>query len=90
VNLDPFHTHHGWVQVPTREWLLEETGYRVDDLLTGERYHWHGEWNYVRLDPGFRQAHILRVESPAAGAHPRPSERDITTRFVSDLQRLTT
>jgi starch synthase (maltosyl-transferring) len=90
VNLDPFDTQHGWVQVPVRDWLLEPTGYRVDDLLTHERYHWHGEWNYVRLDPGFRQAHILQVESPAAGSHIRAAERDQTTRFASDLQRLTT
>ena len=33
----------------------------VLDLLSGERYFWRGEWNYVRLDPQSRVAHILHV-----------------------------
>jgi starch synthase (maltosyl-transferring) len=33
----------------------------VHDLLSGERYFWRGEWNYVRLDPQSRVAHILHV-----------------------------
>jgi hypothetical protein len=33
----------------------------VTDLLSDERYFWRGEWNYVRLDPLGRMAHILSV-----------------------------
>ena len=40
----------------------------VLDLLSGERYFWRGEWNYVRLDPQSRVAHILHVSLP----HPVP------------------
>ena len=31
---------------------------------SGERYFWRGEWNYVRLDPPGRVAHILHVQLP--------------------------
>ena len=33
--------------------------YLVEDLLDGARYTWRGEWNYVKLGPGERTAHIL-------------------------------
>ena len=35
----------------------------VHDLLTDERYQWRIGPNYVRLEPGVRQAHVVRVES---------------------------
>ncbi|HVY60517.1 MAG TPA: maltotransferase domain-containing protein [Planctomycetota bacterium] len=62
VNLDPRGAQECTVRVP-----LEELGipagarFEVRDLLTGETFVW-GEWNYVRLDPERRPAHILRVE----------------------------
>jgi starch synthase (maltosyl-transferring) len=36
----------------------------VEDLLTGERYTWRGERNYVLLDPARRVGHVLRVVRP--------------------------
>jgi starch synthase (maltosyl-transferring) len=33
----------------------------VEDLLDGTRYTWRGAWNYVRLDPAVRMAHIFRI-----------------------------
>ena len=39
--------------------------YTVRDLLDDTSYVWHGEWNYVRFEPGVRQAHILKMD-----AHP--------------------
>jgi starch synthase (maltosyl-transferring) len=72
VNVDPFNMQHGFVQVPAGDWgLAPDAGYDVVDLLTNERYRWRGEWNYVRLDPQGRMAHILHVQglgSRAAGA----------------------
>jgi starch synthase (maltosyl-transferring) len=56
--------------VPVADWGLDPVRYQVDDLLNGEQYHWRGEWNYVRLDPGYRPAHVLRV--PVARGVPRP------------------
>ena len=32
------------------------------DLLTDERFLWRIGANYVRLEPGVRQAHLIRVE----------------------------
>ncbi|MFB3853062.1 MAG: alpha-1,4-glucan--maltose-1-phosphate maltosyltransferase [Vicinamibacterales bacterium] len=63
VNLDPFHMQHGWVRVPASDWSLSGRAYRMHDLVTDERYEWHGEWNYIRLDPTFRVGHILRLEA---------------------------
>jgi starch synthase (maltosyl-transferring) len=63
VNLDPRHMQHGMVEMPLD--LLETIGaahddvYVVHDLLDDARYPWRGERNYVRLDPGARQGHIL-------------------------------
>jgi starch synthase (maltosyl-transferring) len=61
VNLDPFHMQHGWIHVPVAAWGLKAEGYVAEDLISGERYFWHGEWNYVRLDPGYRAGHVLRI-----------------------------
>ena len=35
---------------------------RVRDLLSGESYQWHNEWNYVELHPYRMPAHIFKVE----------------------------
>ena len=62
VNLDPHHT-----QVAAVEWPLWEYGlawgadYVVEDLLSGERWTWHGSRNYVELDPATRVAHVFRI-----------------------------
>ena len=62
VNLDPLYTQSGWLDVPTE--LFGEIGsdsYEVQDLMTNERYIWHGRRNYVALHPGVQPAHILRI-----------------------------
>ncbi len=65
VNLDPFNMQHGFVQLPLATWgVPPHQSIDVQDLLSGERYFWRGEWNYVRLDPQGRVAHILNVELP--------------------------
>ena len=64
VNLDPVNMQHGLVRLPLATWGLPPQGaVSVLDLLSGERYFWRGEWNYVRLDPQLRVAHILEVRS---------------------------
>jgi starch synthase (maltosyl-transferring) len=63
INLDPFRMQHGFVQLPIAAWgLTPHTVIEVVDLLSAERYFWRGEWNYVRLDPEGRIAHILHVQ----------------------------
>ena len=65
VNLDPFNMQHGFVQLPLADWGVSPfESVEVLDMLSGERYFWRGEWNYVRLDPQSRVAHILNVELP--------------------------
>lgn len=62
VNLDPHYPQDGWVQVPIHELGIEPNeSYQVHDLITNVRYLWHGEWNYVRLDPALFPAHLFRV-----------------------------
>jgi starch synthase (maltosyl-transferring) len=67
VNLDPVNMQHGFVQLPLAGWGLDAgSTIALTDLLSEEHYFWRGEWNYVRLDPQARMAHILSVSLPAA------------------------
>ncbi|MDQ6862048.1 MAG: alpha-1,4-glucan--maltose-1-phosphate maltosyltransferase [Verrucomicrobiota bacterium] len=62
VNLDVFAKHHSYIHVPIAEYgIAEGEAYQVHDLLTDDRYTWHGSRNYVELDPETRPAHIFRV-----------------------------
>jgi starch synthase (maltosyl-transferring) len=62
ANLDPHFMQHGWIRVPLAELgLTADRGYDAHDLLSGETYHWHGEWNYVRLEPQVQPGHILHL-----------------------------
>ncbi len=62
VNLDPHHTHSGWVDLPLEALGLEmDRPYQVHDLLTDAHYLWHGPRNYVQLNPAIVPAHILRI-----------------------------
>jgi starch synthase (maltosyl-transferring) len=61
VNLDPHHTQSGWVRVPLAEFdLRPDEPYQVHDLLTGARFLWNGEANFVQLAPEL-PAHVLRL-----------------------------
>ncbi len=60
ANLDPHHVQSGWVRVPLEEFGLRPgDSYQVHDLLTGGRFLWGGEANYVQLDPNAAAAHVL-------------------------------
>ena len=73
VNLDPVNMQHGFVQLPLVDWgITPHATVEVADLLSGERYFWRGEWNYVRLDPQDRVAHVLHVQLP----RPLPASAD--------------
>jgi starch synthase (maltosyl-transferring) len=62
ANLDPHHTHSGWLELPLDELGLDSRQpYQVHDLLSGARYLWHGSRNYVELNPQIVPAHILCV-----------------------------
>ncbi len=62
VNLDPHHTQSGFVTLPLDELKIpHDRGFEAEDLLTGERYLWHGERNYVELNPALKSGHIFKI-----------------------------
>jgi starch synthase (maltosyl-transferring) len=62
VNLDPHHTHGGWLDLPLSTFGIDsKQSYQVHDLLSGARYLWHGPRNYVELNSQVVPAHIFRL-----------------------------
>jgi starch synthase (maltosyl-transferring) len=76
VNLDPHNMQHGNVKLPLYDWKLPlDSAVQAHDLLSDETYFWRGEWNYVRLDPQSRVAHVIALEvSPTASPAPAANE----------------
>ena len=60
VNLDPTSAHEGVVILPPESGL--PAAFDVSDLLGDAVFTWRLGSNYVRLEPGLQQAHLLRVE----------------------------
>jgi starch synthase (maltosyl-transferring) len=66
VNLDPNYAQAGHVRVPLHQFgLTPDDSFQVQDLLTGAHFMWHGEANYVALDPKVTAAHVLRLRKKA-------------------------
>ncbi len=65
VNLDAWNKQSGMVNVPLHL-LGKQPGdkYVVHDLLTGDKYSWQGEANYVEIDPYRLPFHLFRIEEP--------------------------
>ncbi len=62
MNLDPYHTHSGFVHLPLDRLKIDENRpYEVHDLLTGAKYLWNGPRNFVQLNPHELPAHIFRL-----------------------------
>ncbi len=62
VNLDSNYRQSSWIELPLEELELPENRpYQMHDLLTDARYLWHGNRNYVELDPASGPAHIFRI-----------------------------
>jgi starch synthase (maltosyl-transferring) len=59
VNLDPLRAQEGLVHLP--DGLGLPASFTVVDALDGARYDWRSGSNFVRLEPGVRQAHVLVV-----------------------------
>jgi starch synthase (maltosyl-transferring) len=63
VNLNPHHTHAGWVELDLERLGVDPTQpYQVHDLLSDARYLWHGRRNFVELNPQIVPAHIFSVQ----------------------------
>jgi starch synthase (maltosyl-transferring) len=62
VNLDPHHKHSGWLELPLQTLGIDpKQPFQTHDLLSDARYLWHGNRNYVELDPRIVPAHIFRL-----------------------------
>jgi starch synthase (maltosyl-transferring) len=61
VNIDPHQAQEGLAVVPAHLGL--PPSFTVHDLLSDERFQWRIGPNYIRLEPGVRQAHVNRVEA---------------------------
>jgi starch synthase (maltosyl-transferring) len=62
VNLDPFHTQSGWVNLDLTSIGLDTShDFQVNDLLGDGHYMWRGSRNYVELTPENLPAHIFNV-----------------------------
>jgi starch synthase (maltosyl-transferring) len=64
VNLDPYHKQSAWVRLPAGELGLgsgPEDAYQVHELIGDARYLWHGESNFVEIEPHASPAQIFRV-----------------------------
>jgi starch synthase (maltosyl-transferring) len=62
VSLDPNYRQSASITLPLEALGLPPSRpYQMHDLLTDARYLWHGNRNYVELDPETCPAHIFRV-----------------------------
>ncbi len=61
VSLDPYQTQEGLATVPAHLGL--PPSFTAHDLLSDERYAWRIGPNFVRLEPGRHQGHVIRVET---------------------------
>jgi starch synthase (maltosyl-transferring) len=63
VNLDPFNTQSANVKLPGSFSGTHSASYKVHDLLSGDKWDWSNEWNYVSLNPYDLPAHVFLVEN---------------------------
>jgi starch synthase (maltosyl-transferring) len=62
VNLDPHHTHAGWIDLDLDVLGLDDDStFQVHDELGGAHYLWRGRHNYVQLDPSSMPAHVMAL-----------------------------
>lgn len=67
VNLDPHQRQSAGIRLsPAAIGRRNDEPYVVHDLLTGNRWQWQGEWNYVELDPAILPMHLFRIEYPVS------------------------
>jgi starch synthase (maltosyl-transferring) len=64
VNLDPDNTQSGYVQLPLDRLGLrgEEINIKLEDIVSGDKYTWTNEWNYVQVDPNKIPFQAFKVE----------------------------
>jgi len=69
VSLDPHGVQEAAFELPLWDWGLPDSGaLAVEDLMTGQRWVWHGKNQHLRLDPAHLPFAIWRVR-PLEGLH---------------------
>lgn len=64
VNMDPHHAQEAWFEVPLWEFGLgDDAAIAVEDLVGGNRFHWHGKSQHIRLEPS-APYRIFRLDAP--------------------------
>jgi starch synthase (maltosyl-transferring) len=64
VNLDPFHTQTGWLQLDLAALGVPgDQAFEADDLIGDGRFLWQGPRNYVELAPSTLPALVLLIRS---------------------------
>ena len=62
VNLDPNFKHSGYIELALEKLGLDpDHPFQAHDLLSGARFIWRGERQYVELDPHVVSGHIFRI-----------------------------
>jgi starch synthase (maltosyl-transferring) len=62
VNLDPTHVQSGWLQLDATVLGIDgEREFEAHDLLSDQRFLWHGTRGFVMLDPQRAPAHVFRL-----------------------------
>jgi starch synthase (maltosyl-transferring) len=62
VNLDPHHAQSGWLTIdPIALGLAPQQSYQMADAISGAHYLWHGDRNFVSLDPERSPVHVMRM-----------------------------
>jgi starch synthase (maltosyl-transferring) len=70
VNLDPHHTHSGWLELPLDEIALDPyQPYQMHDLISGARFLWQGPRNYLELNPETMPVQIFRLRRKVRTEH---------------------
>lgn len=68
VNLDPHFPQAGTLKLPSDQFRTERS-YQVHDMITGKRFLWSGESNFVRLDPEVSPAFVFRILQKVRSEH---------------------
>lgn len=64
VNMDPYATQSGWVQVPLDKLGIKEgTRFKARDLVVDVSYTWDKEWNFIELGNNGLSFHIFKLDS---------------------------
>jgi starch synthase (maltosyl-transferring) len=70
VNLSAHHTHSSWLKLPVKSLQLDPTQpFQMHDLLSGARYLWHADYNFLELNPHVVPAHIFRIRRRVRSEH---------------------